>query len=461
MADHEAAQAEGVLQALFGDVFARSTIRKNSSHLLDNIGPRLSGSAGGAAAQSFVEETLKKSGLDEVKTEPFPVLGWERGPLVIEVLSPGKKTVHAFALGLSCSTPEAGLCCDVIDAGYGAPHDFTECKGEVKGKFVLAEDGGPEGKRACHRSVKLSAAARAGAAGFLLMSRENGDLPKTGTCAFSKLSSIPGVGISREHGMGMRRMLNSGRVVSVRMAMKNRVFDAKAANVIGILRGREIPGEYVYFGGHLDSWDISDGAMDNGSGVLVALEAARALAGLPERPRRSIAACFFMGEETGLCGSMHHVRSNKAVLDNIISYMNLDIVSEPVQLIAGGSRACFPLLDRVTDILAPIGIDNKIGISLGLHSDHLNFLLEGVPTLSWKCSFRDESTRFCHSSADTPEKNDTRGLLSCACATAALVHAQAEVAGRPAFRIPPGEVREMLEHAGLRQELEMEQAWPF
>ena len=434
---------------------------QDSDRLFSDIGGRSAGSSAGAEAQQFVLQALQEAGCDEVKLEPFPTQGWERGALALELTAPRTKRIHALSLGLSCGTPPAGTAGRVVDMGYGDRKAFEKHGAEVRGCWALAEEGAPKGEQAPHRSVKLSLAHEAGALGLLLMSEMGGDLPKTGTCAQGGISTLPGVGISREEGLVMRAMLSAGKTVECRMVMENRAFEVEVSNVIGILQGREKPDELVYLGGHLDSWDISQGAMDNGSGVLVLLETARALARLPSRPRRTVAFCFFMAEEIGLCGSTHHVRANRELLDSIVSFLNLDIVSEPVQLVAGGPKAEFALLGRIARAIAPLGVQGEVDTALGLHSDHVPFLVEGIPTLSWRCRFKEESTRYCHSTADTCDKNDLKGLHLCACATSALIHAIAEEHARPISRIPSLETKAMLEEAGLEKELEAEGAWPF
>jgi Zn-dependent M28 family amino/carboxypeptidase len=201
--------------------------------------------------------------------------------------------------------------------------------------------------------------------------------------------------------------------------------------------------------------------MDNGSGVLVLLEVVRALSNLQERPRRSLVFCFFMGEETGLLGSSHHIKNQSHTLDGILSYLNLDIVGAPHRLNAGGERARFPLLENLAEALHPLGVASEVTTSLHLHSDHVPFLLNGIPTLWWHYRFKEGTTQYCHSSADTLDKLDMGGLHLCAGASAALCFALAEEPERPSKRIPPKETRDMLIKANLEKGLRAEDSWPF
>lgn len=446
---------------LFGGIFTSGRIEQCAKVLIDEIGGRLAGTESGRAAEVFVKKELEEAGLDQVKLETFPLQGWERGDCRLEVIRPKRKRIHALALGLSCGTPADGVAGSVEDLGYGAPELFRQRADSVRGKWALVEEGGAKKGPKWHRAVKMSAAQDAGALGLVLISGESGDIPKTGTCQFGRLSSIPGVGISREDGLAIQRLIASGQTVEFDLCMENQSFDAKASNVIGLLEGREKRDELVCVGGHLDSWDIADGAMDNGSGALVTLAAARALAGLPQRPRRTVAFGLFMGEETGLLGSEHHVHRHEEKLDSIVSYLNLDIVSEPIGLACGGEKAHFPLLEEVARHLAPLGVDDHVSRDISLHSDHVNFLLKGVPTLSWRCAFEHGTTRYCHSRADTAEKIDLKGLHLCACATSALLFALAEEPDRPATRISLDDVEDMLVRGNLKEALIHEGAWPF
>jgi Iap family predicted aminopeptidase len=436
-------------------------MHSNSDRLLREIGGRLSGTPAGNEAQALVRQRLEDMGMDEVKIEPFPLQCWERNEVLLERTAPRKKPLDALALGLSCGTGKEGLVGPVKDMGYGDPHELRARAREIEGRFVLLKEGGVKGQRAFHRGVKMSAAQDAGALGLLLMSGEEGDLPKTGTCQYNRISRIPGAGISLEEGLAMARLLADGQEVGIRLVMDNGASQGEASNIIGFLEGREKTEEFVYAGAHLDAWDVAEGAMDNGSGVLTLLEAARALARLPGRPRRSLAFCFFMGEESGLCGSSHYVKHHDATLNGVVSYLNLDIVNAPIRLNAGGEQARFPLLGPITRSLSPLGVEPKISSDFHLHSDHRAFLLAGIPTLSWECRFREGTLKYCHSRADTADKLDYGGLHLCAGASAALLYALAEAPERPAERLTPRETRKLLEDAGLRGELEAEGDWPF
>ena len=456
---------DSTLARLYGDILTSPTMDRMARDLLLRIGPRPAGTTAGGAAQAFARKAMEEAGCDAVRMEPFPLTVWERGTLRLETVRPVPRKLQALSLGLSPGTGASALYGEVRDRGYGLASDYELDVKEpsLTGSFVLVEEGAPPGVPAPHRAVKTRLAEEAGAAALLLVSGEPGGLPRTGTCTFTgEASRIPAVGLAREDGLFLRRLVqDQGVPVECRLSMENRLGKGEARNVIGVLRGREQPEEYLYLGAHLDSWDISEGALDNGTGVLVVLETARALARLSTRARRSIVFCLFMGEETGLLGSFHHARSLGKGVENLVALLNLDIVGRPRGLAAGGKRAAFPFLHEAGTVLSPLGIEEELITTPGLHSDHVPFMLQGVPTLSWQCAFPERTLMYCHSSADTMDKIDLPGLRLCACATAALIFLLAEVPERPARPLSPKETRTMLEDAGLRASLEAEGAWPF
>ena len=446
---------------IFGSILTSDSMDRHIDALIRGIGGRLSGTPDGRAAEVWAETAMLEAGAEEVESEPFSVVAWTRGPAEVRFGGGMTRSVPALALGLSRGTPEEGIDGAVIDMGYGQPDRIRDRKGDIRGRWILVKDGGPKGGKAFHRSVKMEIAQEVGALGLLLVADRPGALPRTGTCQTGILSKIPAVGLSHEDGRALRRLLAGGTGVTCRIHMRNEAVQGEARNLFGILPGDSAPQERILVGGHLDAWDIAEGAMDNGSGVLVAMEALRALAALGRPLKRTVACGLFMGEETGLLGSRHHVNRAGVKLDDTVAYLNLDIVSDPIRLVAGGNPAHFPLLDRIVPALKNLGVAPEVREEVSLHSDHVNLLLAGVPTLSWQCRFEEETTMFCHSAADTVDKIELKGLRLCACATAALIYALAEVPERPAHRISGEIIKALMEEAGLKDELVAEHGWPF
>ena len=445
-------------ERIIGRTYTGGEVRKNLTHLCDKIGGRLSGTPSGRKAEEYAAEKLLDYGLQDVHLEGFTMLGWQRGELNCEVTGPPRRRLRAIALGNTPSTPTEGVFAEILDVGFGSPGEFEEKGEEVKGKIVLCRHGAPPGHRSVHRVEKMSLSEKHGAAAMVLVNGTPGGVPQAGTCQVGRLASIPGISVSREEGEWMARLVaTSEEVVRMRIRAVSRSGDVEARNVIG-----EIPGEtdeVVIIGAHLDSWDLAQGAIDNGTGSVVVLEAARVLASLGEKPRRTIRFILFMGEEFGLYGSKAYVEKHAAELDRVVFMMNLDMVGSPTGLGLGGVDDAVPLFTRLAASLHELGVAPEVSNRAGLHSDHQPFLLEGVPTCSVRTRLEEDQSKYYHSAGDTLDKARPADLQDCAAVAAVVLWEIANVQERPAPRLSGDEVRTILIRDGLREPLELEGSW--
>lgn len=440
-------------------VFSTGQAYANLRVLCDEIGGRLAGTPQGEAAQQFVRDRFAESGLQNVRLQPFELTGWRRGAAELQVVHPRPRPLSIASLGYVPATPEP-LEMAVVDVGYGHESELKERGEVVRGCLALAEKGARAGERPLHRSEKMLLAARVGAAAFAHISDRAGNLPRVGTGGMGKLTAIPAVGISREDGLWLRRAVDEQKVV-VRLFLNNWTGPVTAANVLGEIPGREHNSALVVAGGHLDAWDIGTGALDNGTGTVVLMEAARALALLGASPRRTIRFAAFMGEEVGLCGSKHCVQQAEEELDSTVMMLNVDIIGAPTNLCVHTTPSAKPHLQQIAARLAPLGVLPEVKEGAGLHSDHAPFMLAGVPTISIGSQFPPETTAFCHSAGDTLDKV-TPGSLGLAAATVAgLLWEIAELPEPLASRLSKDQLREVLEKNKLKEPLQLMGEWPF
>lgn len=448
---------EATRERIIGRTYTGGQIRENLTHLCDRIGGRLSGTKSGAMAEAFAARRFREYGLQDVHAEPFELLGWERGEMNCQVSSPLRKQIGAVALGNSPSTSTEGVFASVVDVGFGSAGEF-EKKGEaVRGRIALVRSGAPPGHRSIHRVEKMTLSEKHGALAMVFVNGRPGNLPQAGTCQMGRIAPIPGIGVSKEEGDWIARLVAEGEEVRMRIRAMNRSGPATAANVVG-----EIPGtgdEIVVVGAHLDSWDLGQGAIDNGTGSAVVLEVARVLGSLDEKPRRTIRFVLFMGEEFGLYGSKAYVKAHESELDRIAFLMNLDMVGSPTGLGLGGVDAAVPIFEEIAASLHEFGLAPKVGNRVGLHSDHQPFLLEGVPTCTVRSRLDPEQVRYYHSAGDTLDKARPAQLQDCAAVAAVVLWEIANLPDRPAPRLSPDQVKEILIRNGLRQPLELQGAW--
>jgi carboxypeptidase Q len=446
---------------------AGSPIPGNAYVLLDLIGGRMSGHPSGDSAQAFTRRRLVEYGLEDVRLEPFPLLGWERGAATMVVESPAPlrgREVHVLSLG---HVGTHDVTAELVDGGFGTAEEIEALGDRLRGRIVLVRVGQPRGYgRSVHRTEKILLASRAGAAGFVMVAPEPGTLVQVGVATIGdEAAPIPAVGANYETGMWLLRVLaGTDGPVTARLATVNRMGPARASNVLADLRGRSA--ETVLVGAHLDSWDLGTGALDNGSGTLVVLEAARLLAEhvrrTGDRPRRTLRFALWMGEELGLYGSRHHVAEALARRDlgRYSAVINLDMVGAPTGFGAMDRPEAAALLRPLIAALADRGfpLDTAIATGGGLYSDHQPFLLQGIPIVYLQNRWREGAGRFYHSAGDTRDKIDEADLARSGAVIAALLWHLAD-APDALERWPDAEVGRRLERMGLRDPLERGGEW--
>jgi carboxypeptidase Q len=378
---------------------AYSTLKEAS----ETIGHRLTGSENGAKAETYVYNKLKEYGFDDVEYQPFAVEAWSRGDVSLNIDGNDTKVVT-----LGHSPVEANITGTIVDFGNGLEADYQANPDAAKGNIVLVYigilEGSPEGLSNLHRSEKTSVALKYGAIGIIIINQVPNGVLLTGTASVTgALLTIPAVCIGKEDGMALKEKLKiSSSSATINMTNNSNMINAR--NVVATIKGSEIPEEEIVLGGHLDSWDLATGAIDNGIGSFAVLDIARAFKANDLHPKRTVKFVLFMGEEQGLFGSRHMVKEavDGGTIENIKYMMNLDMGGNPIGMNAGGK------LDNenfFTELGATIQqqdsiYKNSFSNNSGLHSDHQPFMLEGVPILSIHSNL-DRSIYGCyHSDCD-------------------------------------------------------------
>ena len=276
------------------------------SYLCDRIGNRLSGSASLPKAIAWAADQMKKDGLVNVSTPPVKVPHWVRGQESAALLSPVERSLHMLGLGMSVATPAGGVTADVVVV---SSFDELNTLGKtVTGKIVLFNapyEG--YGRTVQYRVNGASQAAALGAVAVLVRSITPlaMQIPHTGTLEYAPgAPKIAAAAVSIEDAMLIDRLQRSGATPRVHLEMSAHLEpDADAANVVGEIPGSEHPEQVVVLGGHIDSWDVGQGAQDDGSGIMAALEAAALIQKLGLKPKRTIRIVFWVNEENGSRGA--------------------------------------------------------------------------------------------------------------------------------------------------------------
>jgi carboxypeptidase Q len=313
------------------------------AHLSNNIGPRLTGSAQAAKAVEYVAGELKAIGC-EVQLEKVMVPHWVRGEETAALVQfPGQaanttQKIVLCALGPSVATPPNGIEAEVI-----VVRNFDELKSlpreKVAGKIVLfnypfdkqmaAEGRGGEayGEAVVYRSKGPAAAARQGAIACLIRSVGGADyrLPHTGETDYENgAPKIPAGAVTAEDADLIAELVRQGPVRLKLVLTPQTLQDVESANVIADIKGSEHPEQMIVVSGHLDSWDLGTGAIDDGAGVAVSMETANVVQKLHLKPKRTIRMIAWMNEENGLAGSKQYARDHEKEWMNHFAAMETD-----------------------------------------------------------------------------------------------------------------------------------------
>lgn len=438
--DLRAPVGAGVQDGPLGAILAAGRSEPGAMALLttlcDDVGHRLAGSPGLDAAVVWADGALRAVGGLRVWTEPVMVPVWRRGRERAWVTAPRELELPMLGLGGSGGTP--GVEAEVVVV------DSPEAVGpEVAGKIVLFDkamrplppnDPSYRGRDAYGEAVGIrgggpAAAAQHGAAGALVRSVTGASLgtPHTGGTWFGEAKPIPAAAITPEHAGWMRRLISRGVTVRVRLEMEAQTLpDALSHNVLGELRGARWPDEVVLIGAHLDSWDVGQGAQDDGAGVAQVIEAMRLLARAPVPPDRTVRAVLFTNEENGLRGGKDYAKVHAG--ERHVAAIESDLgAGWPVQLDAEGDPAQMAYLSAAA---APLGLPvvaGHGGADIGPLAERGVLVVNLIP---------DDRSYFDvhHTWADTLDKVDPAALQEGALVLAGLAWGLATAPAAPGPR---------------------------
>jgi len=411
------------------------------AYLTDNIGPRLSGSKGAELAVKWAARQLRDWGL-EVRTEKVMVPHWVRGEERGTLVSHNDQRLVLTALGGSTATPASGVTADVVEAT--SFEQLTDLgRDRVRGKIVfyynpmdmqLVESGRSfEAYRqaVAFRSEGASHAAALGAVAVVIRSVASASLrtPHTGSVKYDeKQPKIPAAALATEDADLVHRLIGKGEKVRMHLVLTPRTLpDAESANVIAELRGSERPDEIVLIGGHLDSWDLGTGAIDDGSGVAMVMETLRTLKELGIRPKRTIRGILWMNEENGLRGSHAYFdgASAREEVQKHVAVIETDAGAAPpvgfTSTLEGKELDAFKARMQVLSRIAPMYFES----SKHTGADSSPLTDAGVPGFGLVPDPRHYFD-FHHTPADTLDKIDPHALAQDTAAIAALAYELAQ-----------------------------------
>jgi carboxypeptidase Q len=427
---NERADANRLVEAALSSSVAYTRL----ATLTDTFGHRLSGSSSLENAIDWILGEMRGDGLDNVHGEPVMVPHWVRGDESATLVSPRAVPLRMLGLGMSVGTPPEGITAPVFVVS--SFEELERRASEAKGTIVLFDhpfrtDVAPfEGydDAVAYRSGAPVAAAKAGAVAALIRSVASFSIqsPHTGSTRYDpSVPSIPAAALSVEDAEMLHRMADRGQRVVVTLRMAARLLpDAQSRNVVAELRGREHPDDVVVLGGHIDSWDVGQGAMDDGGCSVAAWEAVRLMKQLQLAPKRTVRVVLWTNEENGGRGGRAYKEAYVDDLGRHTAAMECDNgVFRPHGFRFQGSDAGLAYVKQLGSLLESIGAGR---VERGdPEADVTPLVQAGVPGLALDV---DASTYFWyhHSAGDTMAVIDRDELARCVATMAVMAYLLAD-----------------------------------
>jgi carboxypeptidase Q len=383
------------------------------TELSDDIGPRVSGSPQAQKAVEWGLAKMKAMGLENVHAEKWQLWrGWTRGTAQAELLTPIRRPLHVDAMGWTGSTPAGGVDGEVVTMNIFDIDNEMRNKSRFSGKVVLVVMEGEPKKSFIQLFAQFGDFLRAaGKAGTIAViggqgggKAEGMNLTHTGILGFDADFAVPVVSMTAEDQGQLERYISRGLTPRVHFNVQNTFSNGpvESANVVGEIRGRENPEQVLVVGGHLDSWDLSEGATDNGMGSSCTLGAADAILRSGMKPRRTIRFVLFTGEEQGIDGSFAYVKQHQAEMANHLGSLILDDGQGPVRAFQLGGRDDLvetfkPFTAALADI-REVKVEDKVEDG----TDTFPFSIAGLPGINMDQDSPDYKYTH-HSAADALE----------------------------------------------------------
>jgi carboxypeptidase Q len=459
------------LTRIAGEGLMNSHAFQYLTELSDDIGARVTGSPADRKAADWGVAKMKAIGLENVHLEKYTIWkGWTRGTAEAQLLSPTNHRLHVDSMGWTGSTAAGGAEADVVPVNLFDIDEEIKNVSRLKGKIALVTQKGQPKKsfmllfatfgdflKAAHAA---GAVAVIGGQGGAKSSGMN--LTHTGILGFDSDFAIPVVSMTAEDQGQLERYVARGITPRIRINVQNTFTNGpvETANVVGEIRGREHPEQIFVVGGHLDSWDLAQGATDNGTGTATTLGAAEAIMRSGQKPRRTIRFVLFTGEEQGLDGSLAYMKQHAAEMQNHLGNLILDEGQGPVTDFMLGGRddlvsAFQPFVSSLANV-RPLKVNDRVESG----TDTLPFSIAGLPGINMNQD-TSEYKYTHHSAADALEAQKPEVLTQNAMLMALTAFWIADRPERFATPWPAERTARMLRAQGEYEELKAFNLWPF
>lgn len=408
--------------------------------LTTEVGPRLAGSEAEARAREWGSELGERLGFDRVMVEEFELPYWERGDMSITMTAPYRQALYGTALGGSGASPRSAEL-EAEIAYFRSVDELMAVEDSaligriafVDGDAIVpSQTGAGYGSANQRRRIGWQHAQRAGAEALVVRSvgSDSHRFPHTGmmTPDGAEWATIPVIAVSNPDADHLRRLHAAGNAIRLDLhSTAGWRGESRSGNVVLDLIGREKPEEIVLIGGHLDSWDLGTGAVDDGAGIAITTAAAALIAQLPQRPRRTIRVVMFGAEEVGLLGAQAYAQTHTRELAAHQVATESDFGAGRIwQLVSNVSEAGTSAIDAIGKIIAPLGIIRGGSDIPGGGPDISPMAAQGVPTINLMQDGMDYFDLH-HTPDDTLDKIDSEQLAQNVAAYVVFAYLAAEL----------------------------------
>jgi Zn-dependent M28 family amino/carboxypeptidase len=360
-----ATAVDAKVAALRDKALTDDTAYKIVEGITTEVGPRMTGTDAAPRARAWSVAKLKALGFKNVRIEPYQLPIWQRGTESAEIVSPYPQKLRLVGLGNSGATPPAGL---TLPVTYFASYNDLALapEGSLKGRIAFVsnamqptQDGSSYGSQGTARFVGPNVAAKKGAAAIVIRSigTDQGRGPHAGTTNFERgVTPIPAAALSVSDAANLERMMKLGKPVTLRLILDDhQVGTRESGNVVAEVPGTDPKAGIVLVGGHLDSWDLGTGAIDDGAGIAITAAAAKIVLDSGQRPRRTIRVVWFGDEESGGFGGLAYARAHAG--ERHATAAESDFGADRVWRFESSlPDTAKPIEDRLAVALAPLGI---------------------------------------------------------------------------------------------------------
>jgi hypothetical protein len=417
--------------------------------LTDSIGARVTGSEQSKKTSAYLFKKLKELGYDNARIENYVLqTRWTRKSATGRIVSPSKQPIHVGSYGWVPGT-NGEIVTKIVDLGILNTHVFPERFEGVKGAAVIVEPMDSSGHPSLLARFSISKAlAKSGATAMIIPSNKPDRMLYTSGFGNFPIGFLPMLSVAHEDILLIRRLLEHSPV-TLALNIKN-IIDKTPANEFNVLG--EIPGtdskDIILIGAHFDSWDLGEGAQDNGSGVAAVMEVARIFKTLGIKPKRTIRFAFFSGEEEALLGSRAYVIRHIKELDQHKSVLIMDDGAQvPKGFVIHGRTDIESKIQKELTTLAPLGATG-ISIDASFDTDHAPFLAAGIPSFTLWVN-EGNYDNYHHTIIDTYDKVNPEMLASDAAVLAVALYTLSNSANDLGSRLSQNETEKFMKSTGL------------